>query len=245
MSNTDFPLSNNKSTDLTRSILLLLSYLFVFMCLQVNTASATSTQKIAILGYDIPKLLEKNRTGEYDKILMAAFKKVSVDLTYKIVPPARADLSFDKHKVDCIIPYDKSFHKNPDTVNSLPLNIAKAYIYTDFNTLPIHNISDLSQKTVGARNGMLYGKDFDQINASVQYVERIEQNIDKLLSGRIDAFVAWSPDSDKAFKLKGISPLTRGKAFMEHKDSMLCHDNEQNRAFIKELNKALKEILTT
>jgi len=196
-------------------------------------------QDVRIAGYDIPALIQKDGTGEYDQKITNIQTKLSKTWQYKILPPARADKLFDAKALDCIFPYDRNFHPNKQTINSLPLGIAQAYIYSNAGSSPIVNIKQLQGLRIGARIGMLYGPEFDSLNLHVEYVTTLEQNIDKIKQGRIDAFVAWSPDSDAAFERKKMPPLPHGEPFVEHNDAILCHDTLKNRAFINNFNQAM------
>lgn len=85
---------------------------------------------------------------------------------------------------------------------------------------------------------MLYGPEFEALKLNVELVSRIEQNIEKLLSGRIDAFLAWAPDIDAVLTKKNIQ-LVRGKSFVIHNDAFLCHDTPKTRQFIVEFNRGI------
>lgn len=216
-----------------------LAYIFFIITWSIQ---AVSTDKIKLAAYDIPFILQSDAKGDYDKVFEQV--KIIADRTwhYDVLPPARVDLLFDFGKVDCIVPFDKKFHHNIDTINSDHFFIATAYIYTIAGSNPIDSLKQLVNKKVGARNGMLYGPEFDALNLRIEYVESIAQNIEKLNAGRIDAFVAWSPDSLAAFKEKGIEPLPHALPFITHKDSFLCHNTSQSIQFIEEFNRALKQV---
>lgn len=202
-------------------------------------STAVIAQEMKIAGYDIPALIQKDGSGEYDQKIANIQTQLAENWQYDILPPARADKLFDAKALDCIFPYDRKFHLNKQTINSLPLGIAKAYIYSKAGTMPFKNIVQLQGLRVGARIGMLYGPEFDALSLHVEYVTTLEQNIDKINQSRIDAFVAWSPDSDAAFNNKNMAPLPHGAPFVEHNDAILCHDTPKNRIFIDSFNKAI------
>lgn len=205
--------------------------------------NADASIEIKLLAYDIPSILQQDKQGEYDQL----FKRVNAELkqnwTYNIAPPARVDKMFESKRVDCIIPFEKSFHPLKETINSLPLNIAEARIYSLSEEAT--SISWLKGKTVGARTGMLYGAEFDNIKKDkktyISLVGKVEQNVEKLLSKRIDAFVAWSPDVERAVTEKKIT-LSRSKPFLTHNDAFLCHDTPKSRAFIALFNRGLNKV---
>jgi len=206
----------------------------------MNVADANETLDIVV--YDIPAILQLDKQGQYDQIISAVQRQQNEQWNYTVAPPGRVDKLFDLNKADCIFPFDKRFHKNSNTVNSLPVHVAQAYIYSLPHLPPIKSLTELKGKRIGARTGMLYGPEFDKLNLDIKYVTQIEQNIDKLLSGRIDAFVAWAPDSIAAFKRKNITPTSDTRPFITHNDAFLCHDTPKSRAFINSFNKALRKI---
>jgi len=191
------------------------------------------------MAYDIPDVLQSDKQGMYDLLIEKAANNQQQRWDYTIAPPARVDEMFNQNVVDCIIPYDKSFHLNKQTINTLPLFVATARIYSRHQV--IQQLQDLKGLSVGARKGMLYGPEFDQLNLNVNYVTRIGQNIDKLVSDRIDAFVAWSPDAEAAMQKKEVA-FYRSEPFVAHNDAFLCHDTPKARAFVEQFNQGLKNI---
>ncbi len=194
---------------------------------------------IKIASYDIPAIIQADGKGEYDKIFQQVNGITDSKLQYQVLPPARVDIMFNSKQIDCILPFDKKFHEDANTINSMPFSIAQAYIYSAKGTQAL-TLNQLKNKKVGARLGMLYGPEFDDAQLNVEYVSYIEQNIDKLNAGRIDAFVAWAPDSIQAFKNKSIGNLPHTKSFIRHNDAFLCHDTIAARKFIKTFNRGLK-----
>ncbi len=191
------------------------------------------------MAYDIPDVLQSNKQGMYDKLIAKAASNQQQPWDYTIAPPARVDEMFNQKLVDCIIPFDTAFHQNKQTINTLPLYVATARIYSRRQI--IQQLQDLKGLRVGARKGMLYGPEFDKLKLNVNYVTRIEQNIDMLSADRIDAFVAWSPDAEAAMNKKAVTFL-RSEPFIAHNDAFLCHDTPKTRAFVAQFNQGLKSI---
>ncbi|GHE84861.1 transporter substrate-binding domain-containing protein [Thalassotalea profundi] len=198
-----------------------------------------SSEQIKLMAYDIPAILQADKQGEYDLVIEQVRQLQQEKWFYTVAPPARVDKMFEQKVVDCILPFDKAFHPNKNTINSVPLNIAKARIYSISGQF--ESLNALVGKKVGARTGMLYGPEFDSLNLDVKLVGHIDQNIEKLLSQRIDAFVAWSPDIDAALNKKGLT-FIRSDAFIVHNEAFLCHDTPIARSFIETFNKGMSQI---
>lgn len=209
----------------------LLSWLVSYFC--------HGYDEIKLMAYDIPAILQADKHGEYDLIIEQVNKLQGQKWRYTIAPPARVDKMFENKLIDCILPYDKAFYFDKTAINSAPLNIAKARIYSLSNEAM--SLSSLKGKIIGARTGMLYGPEFDALNLNVSYVGSIEQNIEKLLSQRIEAFVAWSPDIEAALLKKGLT-LIRSEPFVIHHEAFLCHDTPISRTFIATFNNGLEKI---
>lgn len=195
------------------------------------------TQPLKLAAYDIPALLQKDGKGKYDVLIKRFGQQVNKLWQYDILPPSRADRLFAIKAIDCIVPYDAYFSPLENVINSSPLDVAKAYVFTAEDTAPIQHLAELTGKRVGARNGMLYGGEFDNKKFNIQLVEAIKQNIDKLQAGRIDAFVAWAPDVFYTFKELGMEALPHADPFVIHKDAFLCHNTPQAQQFIDEFNR--------
>lgn len=210
--------------------------LFFVLMLGGISSICNASDEIKLMAYDIPSILQKDKQGEYDLLIAKVKALKKQNWKYEIAPPGRVDQMFESKLIDCILPYDKAFYYNKNTLNSAPLNKATARIYTLDKKLV--KLSDLKGKRVGARTGMIYGPLFNAANLDLHYVSRIEQNIDKLLSKRIDAFVAWSPDVEAILQSKKVS-LIRSEPFIIHNEAFLCHDTAKARVFIKVFNDGL------
>ncbi|XQW86108.1 hypothetical protein ACOYR1_05055 [Thalassotalea piscium] len=208
----------------------------------VTSFFSQAQDEIKLMAYDIPAVLQKDKQGKYDLIIEQVRIIQKQQWHYSLAPPPRVDKMFEEKMIDCILPFDKAFYSDPTVINSAPLNIAKARIYSLNNK--IMSLISLKNKRVGARKGMLYGPEFDALNLNVSYVGHVNQNIEKLLSERIDAFVAWSPDVEAILLKKGLT-LMRSEPFIVHNEAFLCHDSKKTRAFISLFNQGLRQLMST
>lgn len=212
-------------------LFILISSVFTIFC--------RASDEIKLMAYDIPAILQADKQGEYDLIIEQVNKLQQQKWRYAIAPPARVDSMFESNLIDCILPYDKAFYPGTKVINSAPLNIAKARIYS-LSTESM-SLNALKGKKVGARIGMLYGPEFDALKLDIKYVNSVEQNVEKLLSQRIDAFVAWSPDVEAVLLKKGLT-LISSEPFVVHNEAFLCHDTPVSRAFIILFNEGIDKL---
>jgi len=203
---------------------------------------SVDTSAIKLLAYNIPSIIEINGEGKYDLLFKQVKLSAQQSWHYQVMPPARADKMFQFNKADCIFPFDKAFHNDKSTIASDYFTIAEAYIFSAEDTQPFTSLKQLIGKRVGARNGMLYGPEYNELNLNVSLVDSIEQNLEKLKSGRIDAFLAWAPDVMAFFNAKKMQPLPHAQPFVFHHDAFLCHNSIQTKQFISEFNQALLTI---
>ncbi len=212
------------------------------MLLNIIIAQA---EQVTIYGIEIPGLHQQDNQGSYDKIITQVFSQEKL-ATLKIYPPIRAQLMFAQcQKNCCFSPANKRddfYHFNGDISQTEAMNIAKIYIFVGKNQRPIDNLAALQNKKIGARTGMPYGTNFEKAQLTVHYVDTIEQNIQKLLLGRIDAFIAYVPDAYNVFRKLKMKPLPHNiqKPMAIHEDRLVCKGVSQY--FIDTFNKNLQRL---
>ncbi len=202
-------------------------FLLSLFCILVLCPQVAYTET-TIYGIEIPGLHEKNKSGEYDKIIDKTLLKSGL-ANLKILSPAKAEKNFSNCKDCCFSPANMNeefYDFGKDVIKTKPMGIAKIYIFTGNGQKVINNLSDLKGKKIGARLGMPYGKTFDNAGLKVEMVNTIDLNIKKLAKGRIDAFIAYVPDAYDAFKKLGIPPYPHDKdnPIAVHEDCLVCRD---------------------
>jgi hypothetical protein len=210
--------------------------------LSENNTETSDGSAIKLLAYSIPAILESSGKGKYDQLFQLVKHQAKRSWQYQVMPPARVDKMFEYHKADCIFPFDKAFQTDQTTISSDYFTVAQAYIFSAEGSKPFTSLTQLLGKRVGVRNGMLYGPEYEKLGLKVNLVDSIEQNLEKLQSGRIDAFLAWAPDVMAFFAEKQMKPLPHAAPFVLHHDAFLCHGTEKSRQFIKEFDQALVKL---
>jgi len=213
-----------------------LGYLILFL-------SLSCTAEISILSFEIPGLHQKDGEGSYDKIIKALIYPEE-EINILLVPPARAKSQFAQCLNCCLSPSNKNpdfYDYGDDVVETLPMNLAKVYIFTRRFTKEIRNgIEGLKGKVVGVRRGMPYGKRFYSANLNLDTVSTLSQNFAKLDRERVDAVVAYVPDAYVFFDemdMRGY-PHAIDYPISIHPDAMVCRGVSED--FLKAFNYHMK-----
>lgn len=193
--------------------------------------------------YLIPGALEENKVGDYDKILTVISKMIGKPINYEVLPPARVENGLKTGSLDCVIPLDRRFWDGKESlINSEPLNVAKIFIFSRKNEGPYTSLDQLKGKKLGARRGMPYGPKIDK-DYLLDLVTTDDQNVQKLNSKRIDAFLAYYPDMPLwAKEHKSPLPNHAQVPFDTHKDAFLCRDTPDVREFLKSFDEAVVKL---
>jgi len=219
---------------------------FAIMMGIVAIGGPAHAQEANVAGLDIPGLHQKNGEGLYDKVLKAAAKKGATAVVEPMAPN-RAFHEFESGNMPCVSPANKKpafYDYGEDFIQSTAMFEAKIYIFTSRGSEPIRDLDSLKGKTVGIRSGMPYGKNVMNSGLELREASTIEANIAKLKHDRIDAFIAFYPDSHTVFHDKGMEPLPYAA---DHPveimpDRVVCHDTQRGRDVVDSLNKALAKL---
>jgi hypothetical protein len=204
-------------------------------------APCLATPQIAV--YHLEGLHNQQQSGSYDTLILKV-KDLGVDLNLQFSPILRAKHSFNNNEIDCISPADSSGDPYPfPTVQTSPINMAKAYIFRRKGDSIIGDPMQLAGLKVGIRTGMNFGNDFEKIKklVHIELVRDIELNYKKLMAKRIDAFVAYTPDIWNLLGSHELPTLVYDKnhPLLIHPESIVCHDSPENRDFITQFDQAL------
>jgi len=198
---------------------------------------ASYAQSVEVITTMIPGLHEKKGDGEYDKMINSV---EGISLTP--LPTARAVMVFNASQ-SCLSPANKNSNFYPDYANdafieSKPMGEARVYIFTAPGKEVISDLSKLQGKKVGARLGFDYGKNVESSDVKLIRTKEIKQNIRKLLAGRIDAIIDFTPDMLIAFEELKMDPLPYATeaSLAVHQDKVLCKNTPENERFIQQLN---------
>lgn len=213
----------------------------VHMSLLLLLAASWAKAEVSIISMDIPGLHQSDGQGEYDQIISSSVVASGM-ASLKIVPPARAEVSFSKCTNCCLSPANKNpefYDYGDDTVMTKPMATAMVLVFTAAGSEPVTSLEQLKGKRVGIRRGMVYGSTVDNAGLKTNETNTISANIKKLNAGRLDAFIAYSPDVYTAFEEMGMEPLPHAKEnpIAVHPDALVCKG--VSNEFIEAFNNAL------
>ncbi|MEH6346091.1 MAG: hypothetical protein V7785_13455 [Bermanella sp.] len=198
---------------------------------------------INILSIAIPGLHQSNEQGAYDKIInQLEYSEETFQLT--VVPPARAKAQFLLCKNCCISPTNMNpnfYDYKPAMVETLPMNIAKIYVFSARNTQAISGgVNAIRNKRVGVRRGLPYGKRFAEAGLNLDIADSLKQNFGKLERNRVDVVVAYIPDAYIFFdEIDTRSyPHAIDYPLAIHNDSLVCRGVSND--FIQAFNYHIK-----
>lgn len=209
--------------------------LYITAVLICNVSNADTR----IIGIHTPGLIQNDHKGKYDLTLSKANIKLD------ILPVARAFLEFEECSDCCITPANKNsdFYNYTSTeyIESLPMSIARIYIFSPPKKPVVTDIQQLIGKKVGGRIGLSYGKLVDSTLKNIDRVADLEFNIKKLQSGRLEYMVEYNPDTLHEMKRLGVNlPYDSNRPVAIHKDAVLCKSSSENKKLIEKINKTIK-----
>lgn len=210
-------------------------------------ANVSVAEEVEIAVVDIPGLFEKGETGLYDKVVQAVGAKNGVTYKLTLLPPKRAVKAFEIGQAPCHGPANSNpdfYSFGFDTVESPSMTDAKVYIFSAPGKAATANLDDIKGMKVGGRAGMPYGNKVDNANLGLKLSNDIKANIKKAQSGRLDYFIAYTPDIYTAFDELGMDPLphVKDKPISIHYDRIVCRGDQAGSAIIKKFNEGYKAI---
>ncbi len=178
----------------------LIFYLIIISSLP-NTGNASTADEKRIGSYYIPGLVINKTEGLFIRLHNKIITKTMLQLELIIEPTNRIQQSFKSNQLIGYfpelwqhVPKDKS-----KVVVSDNIWLKSVIVFTKKGRL-ITKLSDLEGLTIGAVRGYSYGEVENNKDITIQYVNREEQNVEKLLSGRIDAIIGDNSSTLSAVK---------------------------------------------
>ncbi|MDK2125859.1 substrate-binding periplasmic protein [Parachitinimonas caeni] len=131
--------------------------------------------------------------GSASRIVSEAFKAQDVKVEYKFYPWKRAFEVAKNGELDGTLVWTKNAEREADFLISEPIYNSKVVLlYLKDKPLKWNKLSDLSTNKFGGTIGYNYGKEWEELEKakklSVDRIPSDEQNIAKVVGGRIDGF---------------------------------------------------------
>jgi len=174
---------------------------FVIINAPINVQASTDADR-TIGSYYIPGLVINKKEGLFIRLHNEIVSRAQLSLDFIIEPTQRIQQSFKSNQLIGYfpelwqhIPKDKS-----EIIVSDNIWLKSIIIFTRKGEQVITQHADLEGLTIGAVRGYSYGQIEKDKNIKIQYVNSDEQNIKKLLSGRVDAIIGDNTSTVSAIK---------------------------------------------
>jgi len=233
---------------------LFLSNLFLAQATAV-TKEAVSEKPHNSISVDIAALeftgvVQKNGRGAFDLMMKDLAKSSKVNHNYQIYSPARGARILLSGRSDCLIPGSlyPPYYKNMRVIHSESFAKVRYLAFTLPKNKTITNKTELAGKVIGIirdEDTWDYEQRFQINNAKYIKVSSLESLVEMLYHQRID--VAIHDQSDfigMAEHLKKAKPnYDKTNPMAVDKIVISCHDNDNNRAYLKAISPALKSMI--
>lgn len=214
-----------------------------------NTIRISNGEWAPFMGESLP------HHGFVSRIVTEAFKLEGATVQYKFYPWARAYQVARSGESDASIGWYRNAEREVDFLFSDTVFVeSQVLFFLKDKPLTWSVLTDLEGKSIGATLGYTYGEAFKQLEDSkvlnVQRIASDEQNLKKLLAGRIDAMVvsravgtrmvnALAPSEARRIAFDP-RPLNSGPLHVIFPKSM-----PQSSEWLARFNRGLKKLKTT
>lgn len=204
----------------------------------------SSASLVTVISPVIPGLHQSDHNGVFDIVINKLLVESGLAV-HRVLPTKRSYFEFEKCQSCCFSPdnLDPLFQApNTDLVETLPINIAKIYIFTRKGDKTLSHLSQLSGKRVGVKHGTTYGKQIDEAELNRIPANSILQNMKMLDQNRVDAVIAYIPDMFKVFQEIDAERFDyqEGSPLAIYKDSLVC--KSVSESFIQHFNQSLIQL---
>lgn len=207
-----------------------------------------------ILGTDWGLTLKSDGSGFYNDLAKLVLPTSVGKIDYEILPYKRAKRAFLASKTSCLYPNSLGYLvstgtiKKPDSfIGSRSVVAAQSRIFSPHGIKPPASASDLK----GLHVAYALGSDVaNLLKGSGAHFVAVSDEVGKarmLLEGRTDLLVAVLPDAKFVFDSLGtdLPPYDPSYSLDSTEIGVVCHDTEENRAFIKAFDRNLKGLVSS
>ena len=219
-----------------------------------NTIKRTETPAniitVNIAALEFSGAIQQNLLGAFD-IMMADLAKVSnVNQIYQVFSPARGAKMLFSQRSDCLIPSSlhPPYFTGLNVIHSESFAQVNYLAFTAPNQKTIHTKDELTTKTIGVirdEGTWNYVKRFNIKGAKYIQVSNLASLVEMLNHGRID--VAIHDHGDFINMTEHLKyPQANydiGAPMAVDRLVITCHDNENNRAYLKSISPVLNHII--
>lgn len=174
--------------------------LFVLSWLPLTSLNA---ETLTIATFPIPLMVESKDKGVFIELTKAVAKEAGYELKIQVYPPPRTLKEFAAKKVDGIFPALK-VTMPVAYERSESVYVKRDYAFTVKGKPALQTLGELAGKRVAITSGYPYAEVLtSQEDIRFETANSDEQNVKKLLAGRVNAFVVEEKSGLTAFSKDG------------------------------------------
>ncbi len=224
-----------------KKINIVVFYLFSMFFLNPQNASELEPISIDVLAPEISNLIESDGSGVYQLLLEEAARRSNITIIEHFYPQKRAITYFLNGTYLYIYAYtDLAIEKlgKEEVIASFPLGVFKQYIFSNKGT-SYSTIEQLSGLSVGGIIGddiQPWYKDFTDKGISIKLVKSNIQNIQRIQTDKIDAFICFLPDINQYADSLGY---TKDSPLFTSYDRLTAYNTRESGIVLERISKAL------
>jgi polar amino acid transport system substrate-binding protein len=201
--------------------------------------------QIPVAGFPIPGHIESPVKGHFVELTLAIAREAQLAIDIQISPPPRAIESFMQGKSKVLFPALDVFFAagHPIVRTKGSFNCKEDFVFTKKGQSAYKTLDDLKGKHVGLTQGYPYVKEvLERKDIAYETALSDEANVEKLMKGRLDAFVVEKASGTRAFQNVGAfdnmqvdfkKPVSQQDAYWAFQN------NDEGRALAQKFDQAL------
>lgn len=187
-----------------------LMVLAVLLPFNVWAADTKTEQPLVFATFPIPLMVESETEGVFIDLTNEIIKRLGVEASIRVSPPQRSINDLVKGRVDVLFPALDVFFV-PDDVYSRTdeiIYVKEDFVFTRKGDSKLTSIDDLKGKVVGVTRGYPYASEVIRNETfKLDYSLTDEICVQKLIIGRIEAFIVEEKTGIRAFEKQGVKNL--------------------------------------
>jgi polar amino acid transport system substrate-binding protein len=204
--------------------------------------------QITVAGFPIPGHIESPTKGHFVELTLAIAKEAGLAIDIQIAPPPRAIESFMQGKSKVLFPsldvFFASGHAMVRTSGSF--NCKEDFVFTKKGQQAYKALDELKGKHVGLTQGYPYVPEvLERKDIGYETAQTDEANVEKLMKGRLDAFVVEKASGTRAFQNVGAfgeMQVDFKKPVSQQDFYWAFQDNDEGRALARQFDIALTRL---
>lgn len=212
------------------------------------TGGSLAQAEILVTTYPIPALVESATSGLFIDLVQAVAAEARQPIRISIQPPPRAVQSFSSGSQAVLFPaLDVLFPVGTPIVRSKEaIDCKEDFVFTRSGAPLLNSLADLKGKRVGITRGYPYAREVSENSLyTVESASTDEANLQKLIAGRLDAFILDEKTGIRALQKDGLTqqvqydpqhPVSRQEVYYAFQN------NAEGKALAEQFSAALEKL---